>query len=56
MGRPFLYAGIIAGQAGIEQLLQHTMADLDATLGLAGFKSLTELREVGEEAVQKVDL
>ena len=56
MGRPWLYAAIIAGQAGIEQLVRHTMADLDATLGLSGYQSLVDLHNLAEEAVVKVDL
>ncbi|KAJ7599927.1 oxidoreductase [Mycena floridula] len=55
MGRPWLYAGVVAGQAGIEQVLQHTMADLDSTLGLSGYSSLAELHGTAEESLQKVD-
>lgn len=55
LGRPWLYGGIVAGQAGIEQVLCHTMADLDATLGLCGYRSLAELHGTAEECLEKVD-
>ncbi|KAF8194354.1 oxidoreductase [Mycena galopus ATCC 62051] len=56
LGRPWLYGGIIAGQAGIEQVLKHTLTDLDTTLGLAGFASLSEIQGKGDEVVVEVDL
>jgi isopentenyl diphosphate isomerase/L-lactate dehydrogenase-like FMN-dependent dehydrogenase len=56
VGRPWLYGGIVAGQAGIEQVLKHTLADLDTTLGLSGYTSLSEIQGKGEEVVVKVDL
>ena len=55
VGRPWVYGGIIAGQAGIEQVLQHTVADLDSTLGLAGWDSLSDLRGRAAEALMKVE-
>lgn len=55
VGRPWLYGSIIAGQAGVEQVIQHTVADLDTTLGLAGWTSIDEIRGQSEEALQKVD-
>lgn len=56
MGRPWLYGGIVGGQAGIEQVLRHTLADLDGTLGLSGFASLNEIQGKGDEVVVEVDL
>jgi lactate 2-monooxygenase len=56
VGRPWLYGGIVAGQAGIEQVIKYTMADLDCTLGLSGYKSLSEIQGIGEELLEKVDL
>lgn len=55
LGRPWLYGGVIAGQEGIEQVICHTMAELDATLGLAGFTSLEELRGTAAECLEKID-
>ena len=54
MGRPWLYGSIIAGQAGVEQVLRHTLADLDNTLGLAGFTKLSEVQGKGEEILAKM--
>ena len=44
VGRPWLYGSIVAGQAGIEQVVKHTVAELDNTLGLAGHSSLDAIR------------
>ena len=54
MGRPWLYGSIIAGQAGVEQVLRHTLADLDNTLGLAGFTKLSDIQGKGEEILAKI--
>ena len=54
VGRPWLYGSIIAGQAGVEQVLRHTLADLDNTLGLAGFTKLSEVQGKGEEILAKM--
>ncbi|KAJ7618929.1 oxidoreductase [Mycena polygramma] len=56
LGRPWLYGSIIAGQAGVEQVLRHTVADLDATLGLSGYTSLNEIQGKGDEVLFEVDL
>ncbi|KAJ6584367.1 oxidoreductase [Mycena capillaripes] len=56
LGRPWLYGSIVAGQAGIEQVLRHTMADLDATVGLSGFTSLAEIQGKADEILVEVDL
>ncbi|KAJ7158350.1 oxidoreductase [Mycena crocata] len=56
LGRPWLYGSIIAGQEGIEQVLRHTLAELDVTLGLSGFNSLDEIQGKAEEILVEVDL
>lgn len=56
VGRPWLYGMIVGGQAGVEQVIQHTLADLDTTLGLAGYRSLSEVQGKGEEIIRKLDL
>jgi len=55
LGRPWLYGSIIAGQAGVEQVLKHTLADLDNNLGLAGFTKLSEVQGKGEEILAKIE-
>jgi len=54
VGRPWLYGSIIAGQAGVEQVLKHTLADLDATLGLAGYAELSQIQGKGEEVLARL--
>ncbi|KAF8895229.1 oxidoreductase [Infundibulicybe gibba] len=56
LGRPWLYGLIVGGQAGIEQVIQHTLADLDTTLGLAGYSSLSEIQGKGEDVITKLNL
>ncbi|TFK27676.1 oxidoreductase [Coprinopsis marcescibilis] len=55
LGRPYVYGSILAGQAGIEQVIKHTLADLDTNLGLAGYKHLSEIHGKADEVLAKVD-
>ncbi len=55
MGRAYLWGSIIAGQAGVEQVVRQTMAELDVTLGLIGYQSLDDVRAMGGEVVKKID-
>ena len=55
VGRPWLYGLAAGGQAGVEQVLQHTLADLDTNLGLAGYKTLADIQGKGEDVVIKLD-
>jgi len=43
IGRPYVYALALAGEAGVRELLRNTIAELDITLGLAGVRSVAEL-------------
>jgi isopentenyl diphosphate isomerase/L-lactate dehydrogenase-like FMN-dependent dehydrogenase len=43
VGRPYMYGLANAGQAGVEHVLRSLLADVDLTLGLAGYRSLDEL-------------
>ncbi|KAJ7155823.1 oxidoreductase [Mycena filopes] len=56
LGRPWLYGGIVAGQAGIEQVLRHTMADLDTSLGLSGYSSVSEVQGKADEMLVEIEL
>lgn len=56
MGRPWLYGSIIAGQAGIEQVFRHTVAELDHTLGLAGYSSLDSIRGKSESILVNMNV
>jgi lactate 2-monooxygenase len=55
VGRPWLYGAIVAGQEGVEQVIKHTMADLDNTMGQTGWSSLEELHGNAEEALEVLD-
>lgn len=54
VGRPWLYGSVVAGQAGVEQVLKYTLADLDNTLGLAGFTKLSDIQGKGDEILAKI--
>ena len=55
VGRPWLYGSIVGGQAGVEQVIKHTLADLDSTLGLAGYRSLDEIRGKADQVLMRID-
>lgn len=54
VARPYMYALAAGGQQGVEQLLRGTLADLEITLGLAGYKSLEEIQGKRDEVVVKL--
>lgn len=43
IGRPYVYGLAIAGQAGVEAVLQHFIADFELTMALAGCKNIPEI-------------
>ena len=43
VGRPFMYGLAIAGEAGVEQILMQTIADLHITMGLCGFRDINDI-------------
>jgi len=43
VGRPYAYALAIGGEAGVRELIQNLIAELDLTIGLAGHRSVGEL-------------
>ncbi len=43
LGRLYLWGLAIAGEQGVRDVIQNFLADLDLTLGLAGFRSVPEL-------------
>ncbi|MBE7173062.1 MAG: lactate 2-monooxygenase [Williamsia sp.] len=43
VGRPYVYALALKGQAGVQELVQNLLAEFDLTMGLAGCKNLSEI-------------
>ena len=39
-----MYGLAFAGEKGVEEVLRSTLADLEVTMGLAGYKSIDELQ------------
>lgn len=46
---------MIAGEEGVEQVLRSTLADLDVTLGLSGYKNLKEIQGKREDIISRID-
>jgi lactate 2-monooxygenase len=55
VARPWLYGLILAGEAGVEQVIRHTLADLDTTMANAGYPSITDFQGKGEDVLMKLD-
>ncbi|GGK15141.1 lactate 2-monooxygenase [Deinococcus malanensis] len=43
IGRPYVYGLALAGEAGVREVIQNVMAELDLTLGLMGVRAAREL-------------
>lgn len=43
LGRPYVYGLAIAGEQGVKEVLQNTLADFELTMALAGCKSISEI-------------
>jgi lactate 2-monooxygenase len=44
LGRPHVYGLALAGEAGVREVVTNFMADFDLTMGLAGCRSVAEIR------------
>ena len=49
-----MYGLAVGGRVGVEQVLRATLADLEISLGLSGYKELKEIQGKGEEVVVKI--
>ncbi len=45
LGRPYVYGLAIGGESGVKEVIRNLVADLDLTAGLAGCRSVAEIRE-----------
>jgi isopentenyl diphosphate isomerase/L-lactate dehydrogenase-like FMN-dependent dehydrogenase len=43
LGRPYVYGLSIAGEAGVREVIENVLGELDLTLGLSGYASLAEV-------------
>lgn len=46
---------VLAGEAGVEQVIRHTLADLDNTMANAGYPNIADFQGKGEEVLTKLD-
>ncbi|KAF9265200.1 oxidoreductase [Marasmius fiardii PR-910] len=56
LGRPWVYGATLAGAAGVEQVIKHTMADLDTNMGCAGFPTLADIHGKADKILTKIEL
>lgn len=49
-----MYGLAIAGGAGVEQILMQTIADLDVTMGLCGFRDIKDVVGAREKLIVKI--
>jgi len=47
---------ILEGQAGLEQVIRHTLADFDNTLAASGYPNLVDFQGKADEVLTKLDL
>jgi lactate 2-monooxygenase len=52
VGRPYVYALAIAGEAGVLELIENFIADFDLTMALAGCRSVAE---IGPDALTRAE-
>lgn len=45
IGRPYVYGLAIAGETGVQEVIQNFKADFDLTMGLAGCRSVAEITQ-----------
>ncbi|GBE85773.1 Uncharacterized lactate 2-monooxygenase [Sparassis crispa] len=55
LARPILFGLAVGGQAGVEEVLRSVLAELEISMGLAGYSKVSEFQGAGEEVVTKVD-
>ncbi|OSC98028.1 FMN-dependent alpha-hydroxy acid dehydrogenase [Trametes coccinea BRFM310] len=55
LGRTYAYALAIAGQEGVEAYIKTILADFELTLGLSGFRNISEIHGKAGEVMIKVN-
>ena len=45
LGRPYVYGLALAGEQGVREVIRNFRAELDLTMGLAGCRSVAEIRD-----------
>ncbi|OCH87326.1 FMN-dependent alpha-hydroxy acid dehydrogenase [Obba rivulosa] len=53
--RPYMYGLAVAGQAGVENVVQSLLADFEITLGLSGYRSVSEIQGKGQEVLARME-
>lgn len=50
-----MYGLAVGGQQGVEEVLKCTISDLEVTLGLAGYKSVDEIRGKSDKVLVRMN-
>ena len=53
--RPYIYALAVAGQEGVETIIQSILADFDVTLGLCGYNTPAEILGKADKLLVKMN-
>ena len=55
VGRTYVYALAVAGQAGVEAYIKSILAEFELTLGLSGYRNIGEIQGKAGEVMIKVE-
>lgn len=55
VGRPYVYGLALGGEAGVDAVMRSILADLDISLALSGYKSISEIWHKRDEVLVEDD-
>lgn len=55
LGRPYMYGLALGGADGVQHVIKSILAELEITMGLSGYKSVSEIQGKAEEVLARVE-
>ncbi|KAF9781516.1 oxidoreductase [Thelephora terrestris] len=55
LGRPYVYGLALGGADGVKHVIKSILAELEMTMGLSGYKSISEIQGKAEEILARVE-
>jgi isopentenyl diphosphate isomerase/L-lactate dehydrogenase-like FMN-dependent dehydrogenase len=55
VGRPYVYGLALGGADGVKHVIKSILAELEMTMGLSGYKSISEIQGKAEEILARVE-